>query len=125
MTVEVDAKDLYSFADEFVAKSGEIGAGASKVLHDAAAAAEDYQRTHMESHRRTGDTIGSIGTDYTGDGQFAEMAAKVGVTTWYWRFVEYGTVNIEADPIVARSGDAADTVLVLGLDDVLKEAEAE
>jgi len=125
MSLEVDVSDLYSFADEFVAKGGQIGAGASKVLHDAAAAAEEYQRTHMESHRRTGATIDSVGTDYTGDGRFAEMAAQVGVTTWYWRFTEYGTVNIEPDPIVARSGDAADTVLVLGLDDVLKEAEAE
>jgi len=125
MTVEVGVSELYSFADEFVAKSGEIGAGASKVLHDAANAAEEYQRVHLEPHRATGDTIDSVGTDYTGDGRFAEMAAKVGVTTWYWRFVEYGTVNIEADPVVARSGDAADTVLVLGLDDVLKEAGAE
>jgi len=123
MTVEVDAKDLYSFADEFVTKGGEVGAGASKVLHDAAAAAEEYQRVHLESHRLTGATIDSVGTDYTGDGRFAEMTAKVGVTTWYWRFIEYGTVNIEADPVVARSGDAADSVLVLGLDDVLKEAE--
>lgn len=123
MTVEIGVEDLYAFSDEIAVKSGEIGAGASKVLHDAAAAAEEYQRVHLEPHRLTGDTINSVGTDYTGDGRNAEMAAKVGVTTWYWPFVEYGTVNIEADPVVARSGDAADTVLVLGLDDVLKEAE--
>jgi len=121
MTVGVDVLDLYSFADEFVVKGGEIGTGASKVLHDAAAAAEEYQRNHLG--RRTGATIDSVGTDYTGDGRFAEMVAEVGVTTWYWRFIEYGTVYIEADPVVARSGDAADSVLVLGLDDVLKEAE--
>lgn len=121
MTVSVDASDLYKFADEIVVKGGKIGSGASKVLHDAANAAEEYQRTHL--HRLTGDTIDSVGTDYTGDGRNAEMTAKVGVTTWYWRFVEYGTVHIEPDPVVARSGDAADSVLVLGLDDVLKEAE--
>ena len=125
MTVSVDAADLYKFADEIVTKGGKIGADASKVLHDAANAAEEYQRTHMEPHRLTGATIDSVGTDYTGDGRFAEMTAKVGVTTWYWFFVEYGTVHIAADPVVARSGDAADSVLVLGLDDVLKEAGAE
>jgi hypothetical protein len=123
MSLEVNASDLYSFANEMVVKGGKVGSDASKVLHDAANAAEEYQRTHMAPHRHTGDTIGSVGTDYTGDGRFAEMVAKVGVTTWYWPFVEYGTVHIEADPVVARSGDAADSVLVLGLDDVLKEAE--
>jgi len=125
MSLEVGVEDLYSFADEFVAKSGQVGAGASKVLHDAAAAAEEYQRVHLEPYRDTGATIDSVGTDYTGDGRFAEIAAKVGVATWYWFFKEYGTVNESADPVVARSGDAADTVLVLGLDDVLKEAGAE
>jgi hypothetical protein len=125
MSVEVDAGDLYKFADEIVAKGGRLGASASQVLRDASRAAEEYQRSHMAPHRRTGDTIKSIGTDYTGDGRSAEMVADVGVTTEYWRFVEYGTVTQQADPVVARSGDAADTVLVLGLDDVLKELGAE
>lgn len=123
MTVEWDASELYNFADEIAAKGGKIGAGASQVLHDAASAAEEYQRAHMAAHRDTGDTIASVGTDFTGDGRFAEMLAKVGVTTDYWHFVEYGTVHMPADPVIARSGDAADTVLVLGLDDVLKEIE--
>lgn len=123
MSVEYDVSDLYAFAEEMAAKSGRIGAGASQVLKDAAHAAEEYQRAHMAPHRRTGATAASVGTDFTGDGRFAEMLAKVGVTTDYWRFVEYGTVTQEADPVVARSGDAADTVLVLGLDDVLKELE--
>lgn len=123
MTVGIDVGDLYQFADEMVLRGGRIGAGASQVLKDSARAAEEYQHIHMAPHRLTGDTDRSIGTDFTGDGRSAEMLAKVGVTTDYWRFIEYGTVDIPADPVVARSGDAADTVLVLGLDDVLKEAE--
>lgn len=121
MTVEIGTEDLYHFADEIVAKGGKIGKGAAQVLKDAAGAAEQYQRDHLP--RASGDTAASVGTDYKGDGRFAEMLAKVGVTTDYWHFIEYGTAEIPANPVVARSGDAADTVLVLGLDDVLKEIE--
>lgn len=121
MTVTIDTSDLYHFADEMAAAGGKIGSGAAQVMRDASHAAEEYQRTHMERHRRTGATINSVGTDFTGDGRYAEMIAEVGVTTDHWRFIEYGTVDIEPDPIIASSGDAADTVLVLGLDDVLKD----
>lgn len=123
MKIDTDASDLYDFGVRMKAASARVGVDASRVLRDASKAAEEFQRSRMEAHRGSGDTINSIGTDFSGNGNSIEMGAHVGVTTYYWRFVEYGTVDIHADPVVARSGDAAASVLVLGLDDIFKGVE--
>lgn len=119
MTDSVDVSDLYKLARDMERQAGRLGADAAQVLRDSARAAEEYQRGHMPS--RTGATRASVGTDYAGDGRSSDMTAAVGPTTDYWRFQEYGTVDLPANPIVQQSGDAAATVLALGLDDILKE----
>jgi len=117
--MSVDVSDLYAFAEDMARQSGRLGRDAAQVLRDAAKAAEEYQRSHMPV--ATGATRNSVGTDFTGSGRSADMSAEVGPTTDYWRFQEYGTVQVSPNPVVQRSGDAADTVLVLGIDDVLKD----
>ncbi len=117
--MSVDVSDLYELAADMERAGGRLGAEASSVLRDAAKAAEDYQRASMPV--RTGATRRSVGADFAGDGRSSEMTAAVGPTTDYWRFQEYGTVANPPNPIVQRSGDAAATVLALGLDDILKE----
>lgn len=70
---------------------------------------------------RTGELASSIGADIYGDGRGGSLAAVIGPTAYYGRYVENGTAFMAPEPFMTPALEAVEPSFVKAMEDALAE----
>lgn len=103
MPADLDNSEMREHTVRMKAAHGRIGAGGSLVVRAFTLRVE--ARAKVYAPVDTGFLMGSIGSEFSGDGRSGEMTGTVTAGARYSRFQEYGTSRMAAQPFMGPAFD--------------------